>query len=348
MLIIAGPLLAFELEESLLTTDTYISYDYDSKSVMYEKNSNIKISPASLTKLMTALLLYESNSLNQDINAKFPQGYEYSGKVAYLEEGLVLTTEELLELLLVYSANDAAYIAAMEISDNIDSFVELMNLKAKEIGMVDTLYVNPDGLDELGHETTLNDLLTLSIYIIENTKLLDITSKKKVFLDLGGTNTFSNTNLLIDEGFEGLKTGWTSKAGLTFIGFNQNNSRRVITIVNKSFVDTEKINHFIDTKSLYIKSINDFAVNNLIKSNNVIYKIYNPKSITNYYPDKEIISFTRTNLAIQEFIEIKNNKFLISFNNLEIKETFNIPSSNYKIDYQFHWSNRFLNNIFNN
>ena len=168
------------MDEVLLTTDIYISYDYDAKSTMYESNSGIKISPASLTKLMTALLLYETNSLNQQITTKLPQDYEFAGKVAYLEEGLILTTEELLELLLVYSANDAAYVAAMEISNSVEDFVNLMNLRANEIGLNDTVYLNPDGLDELGHQTTLNDLLILSIYIIENTKILDITSKEKI------------------------------------------------------------------------------------------------------------------------------------------------------------------------
>ena len=314
---------------------------------MYENNSNIKISPASLTKLMTALLLYEYNLLNQEITTRFPENYEYSGKVAYLEEGLILTTEELLELLLVYSANDAAYVAAMEISGNIDDFVSLMNLKANELGMNDTLYINPDGLDELGHQTTLNDLLILSLFIIENTKILDITSKEKIFINQLDKKTFNNTNTIINEGFDGLKTGWTSEAGLTFIGFNQNNSRKVITIVNKSFVDKEKINHFIDTKILYENSINDFIVRNVLYKNNVIYKIYNADSITSYYPNKELKSFIRSDLNIEEIVEIQGNKILISFNNIELQESFNISASNYKVDYQFHWSNRFLNNIFN-
>ena len=314
---------------------------------MYENNSSNRISPASLTKLMTALLLYESNTLNKQIITRLPQDYLFSGKVAYLEEGLILTTEELLELLLVYSANDAAYVAAMDISTNIDEFINLMNLRAKQLGMNNTVYKNPDGLDELGHQTTLNDLLILSIYIIENTKILDITSKEKIYINQLDKKSFNNTNAIINEGFEGLKTGWTSGAGLTFIGFNQNNNRRVITIVNKSFVDEEKINHFIDTKALYENSINDFIVRNLLNKNDIIYKILNSNSMTNYYPNKESKSFIRSDLDIEESIEIQKNKVIISFNNISLKESFNIPSSNFKVNYQFHWSNRFLNNIFN-
>lgn len=336
------------MDEVLLTTDIYISYDYDAKSTMYESNSGIKISPASLTKLMTALLLYETNSLNQQITTKLPQDYEFAGKVAYLEEGLILTTEELLELLLVYSANDAAYVAAMEISNSVEDFVNLMNLRANEIGMNDTVYLNPDGLDELGHQTTLNDLLILSIYIIENTKILDITSKEKIYINELDKKTFNNTNTIINEGFEGLKTGWTSEAGLTFLGFNQNNSRRVITIVNKSFVDEEKINHFIDTKVLYENSINDFNIRNVLNKNDIIYKIFNSESVTTYYPSKNLKSFIKSDTNIKKIMKIENNKLLISFDNISLQESINIPTSNYKVNYQFHWSNRFLNNIFNN
>ena len=336
------------MDEVLLTTDIYISYDYDAKSTMYESNSGIKISPASLTKLMTALLLYETNSLNQQITTKLPQDYEFAGKVAYLEEGLILTTEELLELLLVYSANDAAYVAAMEISNSVEDFVNLMNLRANEIGMNDTVYLNPDGLDELGHQTTLNDLLILSIYIIENTKILDITSKEKIYINELDKKTFNNTNTIINEGFEGLKTGWTSQAGLTFIGFNQNNSRKVITIVNKSLVDEEKINHFIDTKVLYENSINDFNIRNVLNKNDIIYKIFNSESVTSYYPSKNLKSFIKSDTNIKKIMKIENNKLLISFDNISLQESINIPTSNYKVNYQFHWSNRFLNNIFNN
>lgn len=336
------------MDEVLLTTDIYISYDYDAKSTMYESNSGIKISPASLTKLMTALLLYETNSLNQQITTKLPQDYEFAGKVAYLEEGLILTTEELLELLLVYSANDAAYVAAMEISNSVEDFVNLMNLRANEIGLNDTVYLNPDGLDELGHQTTLNDLLILSIYIIENTKILDITSKEKIYINELDKKTFNNTNTIINEGFEGLKTGWTAEAGLTFIGFNQNNSRRVITIVNKSFVDEEKINHFIDTKVLYENSINDFNIRNVLNKNDIIYKIFNSESVTSYYPSKNFKIFSKSDTNIKKIMKIENNKLLISFDNISLQESINIPTSNYKVNYQFHWSNRFLNNIFNN
>jgi D-alanyl-D-alanine carboxypeptidase len=236
----------------------------------------------------------------------------------------------------------------MDISNSIEDFVVLMNQKAKEIGMNDTVYLNPDGLDELGHHTTLNDLLKLSVYIIENTKILDITSKDKIYISELDKKAFSNTNAIVNEGFDGLKTGWTSEAGLTFIGFNQNNNRKIITIVNKSLVDKEKINHFIDTKVLYENSVNDFNIKNVLNKNDIIYEIFNSQSVTSYYPNKNLTTFIKSGTNIQKNVKIQNNKFLISFNNIPLQESINIPSSKFNISYQFHWSNRFLNNIFNN
>ena len=96
-----------------------------------------------------------------------------------------------------------------------------MNKKSKSLSMLSTNFVNPDGLDEENHFTTANDLLKLSIYILENTKLLDITSKQEFYFDKLKQNVYKNTNLIIDSGFIGLKTGWTSNAGLTFVGYNQ-------------------------------------------------------------------------------------------------------------------------------
>ena len=131
---------------------------------MYAKNIDTSIAPASITKLMTALLLYENFPLNHEFITSYPPNYTYSGKVAYIPEGITLTAEELLELLLVYSANDAAFIVANSVFSSYEQFIDEMNNKSKELSMNSTNFVNPDGLDEVNHVTTANDLLKLSIY----------------------------------------------------------------------------------------------------------------------------------------------------------------------------------------
>ena len=338
---------AIENDDVPITADVYLSYDYEYKKVMYAKNIDENIAPASITKLMTALLLYENFPLNYEFITSYPSNYMPTGKVANIPEGLRVTTEELLELLLVYSANDAAYIVANSVFPSYENFINEMNNRSNELSMFSTNFVNPDGLDEENHVSTANDLLKLSIYILENTKLLDITSKENIYFDKLPQKIFNNTNLIINSGFIGLKTGWTSNAGLTFIGYNQKNNRKIITIVNNSDVDEDKLNHFVDTKILYQKSKDNYANLNILEKDTTLFKIKNSsneqliKSDNNFYFFKKL-----DNEDIGYSVSIKNNIFKIYYPEIDEDKEYKINSSK-KIEYKFHWSNRFLNNILN-
>ena len=290
---------------------------------------------------MTALLLYENSNLSDIVKISYPENYIFEGKVAYLEEDSQASVEQLLEFLLVYSANDAAYITAEYISGNTDDFVELMNRRAIQLNMNNTSFKNPDGLDETGHFTTLNDLLSLSIYILENTKLIDITNKSKFYYDQGDeVKEYKNTNLIINDGFIGLKTGWTSNAGLTFIGYNQENNRNIITIVNKSFVDKNKQTHFDDTKTLYEESIYNFVKKLILYETSPVYKIIGPTESKIFIAEKSYYKFGYKNIDTK--MNLKNmilNK--ISFTNYFDNEIidFKIYDSKMLLRYNFLKSN---------
>ena len=338
---------AIENDDVPITADVYLSYDYEYKKVMYAKNIDKNIAPASITKLMTALLLYENFPLNYEFITSYPSNYMPTGKVANIPEGLRLTTEELLELLLVYSANDAAYIVANSVFPSYENFINEMNNRSNELSMFSTNFVNPDGLDEENHVSTANDLLKLSIYILENTKLLDITSKENIYFDKLPQKTFNNTNLIINSGFIGLKTGWTSNAGLTFIGYNQKNNRKIITIVNNSEVDEDKLNHFVDTKILYQKSKDNYANLNILEKDTTLFKIKNSSNEQLIKSDNDFYFFKKLdNEDIGYSVSIKNNIFKIYYPEIDEDKEYKINSSK-KIEYKFHWSNRFLNNILN-
>ena len=314
---------------------------------MYGKNIDKSIAPASITKLMTALLLYENYPLNHEFMTSYPPNYVHSGKVAYIPEGMLVTTEELLELLLVYSANDAAYIVANSVFSSYEEFIVEMNDKSKELSMYSTNFVNPDGLDEANHVTTANDLLKLSIYILENTKLLDITSKEDILLDKLDPKVYKNTNMIINSGFIGLKTGWTSEAGLTFIGYNQENNRQIITIVNKSVVDEEKLNHFLDTKILYQESKNNYDNFKVLDKESNIFKIKNSTNVQMIKNNNEFYIFKKLDdEELTYSVSIKNNIFKIYYPEIDEEKKYKINTSA-KVDYKFHWSNKILNNIFN-
>tara|TARA_B100001113_G_scaffold220121_1_gene180503 strand:- start:576 stop:1475 length:900 start_codon:yes stop_codon:yes gene_type:complete len=290
---------------------------------------------------MTALILYENNELNELVSISYPDTYNFEGKVAYLSEGSVLSVEQLLEFLLVYSANDSAYATAMHVSNSVDDFVKLMNTRAKKLNMVNTNFQNPDGLDQENHYTTINDLLLLSDYILRNTKILDITKKTKFYYEQNSeVRNYKNTNLILNKGFKGLKTGWTSKAGLTFIGYNQENNRNIVTIVNKSFVDEKKESHFEDTLILYKESLQNFQDHILVSKSDNVYKIINSYESTYHKYNYDILKFGNINISkdvylksIDSFEMFFENKFDDEFINIDILRSQN------SIQYNFFMSN---------
>ena len=295
-----------------MTTEFYLSYDLDNEQLMYFKNINATIAPASLTKLMTSLILIENYNLSDYIEISLPSDYIYEGKVAYLKSGQKMTIESLLEFILIYSANDACFAVVQLFNENTDDFLALMNKRANQLGMNNTNFKNPDGLDQDGHYTTLSDLLILSKEVIDNYELLSIIMRKSFISNIEGEDkVYLNTNKLIDRNFYGLKTGWTNDAGLTFIGLNQSNDRNILTIVNRSFVNEKKDNHFVDTQNLYSASIDTF-INNVVIDNNVdIYKIRNNFETLTFKSTAPWFVFGNkldiSNITLNEFSETKFN-----------------------------------------
>ena len=293
-----------------MTTEFYLSYDLDNEQLMYFKNINATIAPASLTKLMTSLILIENYNLSDYIEISLPSDYIYEGKVAYLKSGQKMTVESLLEFILIYSANDACFAVVQLFNEDTDDFLALMNKRANQLGMNNTNFKNPDGLDQDGHYTTLSDLLILSKEVIDNYELMSIIMRKSFISNIEGEDkVFLNTNKLIERNFYGLKTGWTNEAGLTFIGLNQSNDRNILTIVNKSFVNEKKDNHFVDTQNLYSASIDTF-INNVVIDNNVdIYKIRNNFETLTFKSTKPWFVFGNkleiSNITLNEFSETK-------------------------------------------
>ena len=314
---------------------------------MYEKNIDMRISPASLTKLMTALILFENYELAEELTVSLPSNYIYEGKVAYLKNGDKLSTEQLLEFLLVYSANDSAYVAALQVSETIEDFVLLMNKRARQLGMNGTNFSNPEGLDDNEHYTTLNDLLTLSIYIIKNTTLIDITSKNSFMFEIDNIlQKYSSTNLLLKEGYSGLKTGWTSNAGLTFIGLKNEGERSILIIVNRSIVDEEKVSHFKDTKLIYENSILNFGINEIISINSPTY-IQRTADKPYLFTSKDNWTiFGELNNSFQLSSQIINEQILqIKMSDSVLKNIY-IEKEHIEIKYNFFKSN-FISNLIN-
>ena len=316
---------------------------------MYFKNINEIIAPASLTKLMTSLILIENFNLSDYIEISLPSDYIYEGKVAYLKPGQTMTIESLLEFILIYSANDACFAVVKLFSEDTDEFINLMNKKAQQLGMNNTNFKNPDGLDQEGHFTTLNDLLILSKEVIDNYELLSIIMRQSFISNIEGEDkVYLNTNKLIDRDFYGLKTGWTNDAGLTFIGLNQSNDRNILTIVNKSFVNEKKDNHFIDTQTLYTVSIDNYVNNVVIDTNTELYKIRNNsdiltiKSTTPWYVFGNKLNITK--IGLFDFSD-KKLDYVVNEDIFNIKISDSINSVKWKFNLSRFFSSFANNNL---
>lgn len=135
--------------------------------VLYEKNAHSPFEPASTTKIMTAILALEKGNLS-DIVVTSEEPLRVDGSRIYLEEGEKLTLEQMLYGMMLNSGNDAAVAIAEHIGGDIESFVKMMNAKAREIGAYHTTFVNPSGLPDEGHLTTAYDLALISRYALLN------------------------------------------------------------------------------------------------------------------------------------------------------------------------------------
>jgi serine-type D-Ala-D-Ala carboxypeptidase (penicillin-binding protein 5/6) len=215
-----------------------ILMEAESGSILWEKNSSEPVYPASITKIMTGILAIENiKDLNQII--------EISGNAAganhsafYFNEGDRITLIDLLKAALIASHNNATIALAEYISGNDGDFVDLMNLKAREIGAYNTNFENTNGLDSdfPGHKTTAYDLALIAKYAMENELFRDIVSRPEDTIKLNDEKIrLYNTNkLLAYDYIKGIKTGYTGNAGFCLAAFSDLNDMELITVILNS------------------------------------------------------------------------------------------------------------------
>lgn len=205
-----------------------IVMDAHSGKVLWEKNSHQKSLIASTTKIMTALVVLENADLLDTVTVS-AEAVGVEGSSMYLTPGEELTVEDLLYGLMLLSGNDAAEALAYHISDSIASFAELMNQKADILGLQNTRFANPHGLDSEENYSTASDMAKLAAYALENEDFRRIVSSKSYSC---GTRRMTNHNKLLwdYEGALGVKTGYTKQAGRILVGAAERNGRRLITV----------------------------------------------------------------------------------------------------------------------
>ena len=215
-------------EARAVSAEKALSLDAVSGRVLFDKNADSRSLIASTTKIMTALVVCEQcNVLDRMRIPAEAVGIE--GSSMYLREGEVLTIQELLYGLMLSSGNDAAVALAIYCAGTVGGFVELMNDKARLLGLRNTHFENPNGLDSPGHHSTARDLAVLAAYAMDNPIFYKTVSAKTV---TAGQRYLRNHNKLLwmVEGADGVKTGFTKAAGRALVSSATREGRRIIAV----------------------------------------------------------------------------------------------------------------------
>ena len=230
--------------------------DGDSKTVLFSKNPQLRFSPASTTKIMTALTALNTFKPDDILTVKTATN---DGSVLGLQEGEKITFENLLYALLLPSANDAALAIAQNYPGGETEFVKKMNENAKKYNLFNTHYEDPAGLLDDGDYTTPLDLARLASIALKNPEFAKIVStKNKIITDVSGANIYPLDNLnklLGSDGVDGVKTGYTQEAGEVLVTSKMENGHAIILVVMLSsdrFLDTERLLDLVSGNITYL------------------------------------------------------------------------------------------------
>ena len=250
------------LKTRAVSAQKAILLDAVSGRVIYEKDADSRSLIASTTKIMTALIVCEQcNVLDRMRIPKEAVGIE--GSSMYLQEGEILTLQELLYGLMLSSGNDAAVALAIYCGGTVEGFAELMNDKARILGMTGSHFENPNGLDSPGHYSTARDLAILAAYAMENPIFYKTVSAKNVTV---GQRYLHNHNKLLwqVEGADGVKTGYTKAAGRILVSSATRNGRRLICVT------LNDPNDWQDHAALLENGFSCFEMRQVVKKDDIV------------------------------------------------------------------------------
>ena len=284
IIIISNNFTVFADDEFSVDAKAALIVEKNTGKIIYEKNSETQNYPASVTKILTAILTIENCKLDdtatvsQSAISQIPSGYV----VAPLFIGEQMKIKDLLYALMLKSANDAAYVLAEHIGGSVEGFSEMMNKKAKEIGCKNTHFVNPNGIHNDDHYTTAHDMYLISNYAMKNDTFAKIVSTYQY--KLPATNKYPNNDRIMENtndfinpksGYynkivKGIKTGTTLQAGNCLITDSSENGLDFITVVLGAKTSNSK---FSETRKMIKYAYNNYTLTDLHKKGDVIKNI---------------------------------------------------------------------------
>lgn len=313
-----------------LISEAAILIDNKTNKILYDKNANERMFPASTTKILTAILVLENCELNETVTASYdavmsiPNGY-VSANIDGEEQ---LTVEQLLQLLLVHSANDAANVLAEYVGGSIESFVSMMNTKVNELGLTNTHFTNAYGLQDENHYTTAHDLSVIMQYCLKNEDFRRIAGSASCSIPATnkfGPRSYTSTNQLLVPGNPYYysyvtvgKTGFTTEAGECLVSCAYKNDLELICVVLGGSVVNGVPTRFSESKTLYEYGFNQFSLKNVANPGDIITEI----EVSNATPDTKSLD-----LAFADSIyALVNNKDLETNYTPEIQLNANISA----------------------
>lgn len=255
-----------------------ILIDSASGEVLFEKNADEKLPPASMTKLASMLIIMEtidSGKLSfQDDVTISEEAANMGGSQVFLNNGEVYKVEDLLKGISIASGNDAVVAMAEKIGGSQEAFVEMVNKRLKEIGAKNTNFVNAHGLDAENHYSTARDMAIIAKELLKHEKILNFTSIYEEYLthNDGSTTWMVNTNKLVRfyNGVDGLKTGFTQSAGYCLTATAKKDNFRLISVVMGEETSEKRSE---DTVKLLNYGFNTFKINIIKNKNDILGKV---------------------------------------------------------------------------
>lgn len=271
------PTQSVQAAELNLAAESAILVDAQSGQILYEKEIHKKMYPASMTKLMTLVLAMEALEAGKvkmdDIVTASENAASYRGSRIFLSAGEQFTFYEYLLGVALASGNDASVAVAEHIAGSHETFVEMMNQKAAQLGMKNTNFVNCNGLNDDNHYTTAYDFALLALEALRFPKLLEISTLKHYRIrEDTKPFQFDNKNKLLwwYEGADGFKTGWTEDAKYCFTGTVERNGLRFVSVVMGV---KEQKGHFRDTMALYNWGYSQYTFKSFYDQNDLLAQI---------------------------------------------------------------------------
>ena len=315
LLLISIPLVKAEEKEDLApNAKSAIMIEASTGEILFQKNKDEKLAPASMTKMMSMLLIMEEiengNLKWNEMITTSEKASSMGGSQIFLKIGEKMTVEDLLKGVAIASGNDAVVALAERVSGSEEQFVKRMNIRAKDLGLKNTNFINATGLTADNHYSSAYDMSLIAKELVKHEKILEFTSTYEDYLRKDTKSPFwlVNTNRLVrfKEGVDGLKTGFTDEAGYCLTATMKKDNMRLITVVMKE-ENTSK--RSADTTKMLDYGFNIYMVQTILDEKTTIEKkkVELGKTLTTEIVPKENITILNKKSDDQKNITYKTN-----------------------------------------